>query len=136
MCVCVCVYMYMCVHVCVYVCVCIYIYICVYCVCVCACMCVCVKIYPYRPQTKYERGEISGCEISGFHREVDENCGLLGYYEACSGNYVPTFRDKQSVPSLRRVKMEPIACPKTSARNYHYKLRNSPEERRYLVRSY
>ena len=32
--------------------------------------------------------------ISGFHCEVDENCALLGYYAASSGNYVMTFQDK------------------------------------------
>jgi len=37
--------------------------------------------------------------ISGFHREADENCALLGYYAANSGNFLPTFRDKLSVPS-------------------------------------
>jgi hypothetical protein len=37
--------------------------------------------------------------ISGFHYEVDENCGLLGYFTASNGNVLPTFRDKISVPS-------------------------------------
>jgi hypothetical protein len=37
--------------------------------------------------------------ISGFRREVDENCALLGYYAARSGNFLPTFLDNQSVPS-------------------------------------
>jgi len=37
--------------------------------------------------------------ISGFRREVDENCALLGYYAASSGNCLPTFRDNLSVPS-------------------------------------
>jgi len=27
----------------------------------------------------------------GFHREVDENRALLGYYAASSGNLLPTF---------------------------------------------
>jgi hypothetical protein len=27
------------------------------------------------------------------------------------------------------VKMGPISCPETSVRNYHYSLRNNPEER-------
>ena len=39
------------------------------------------------------------CVISGFHREVPENCPLLGYYAESSGNLLPTFRDKLSVPS-------------------------------------
>jgi len=29
----------------------------------------------------------TACVISGFHREVDENCVLLGYYVASSGNF-------------------------------------------------
>jgi hypothetical protein len=41
--------------------------------------------------------------ISGFHREVDENCVHLNYYATSSGNSLPTFRDNQSVP-LSRVK--------------------------------
>ena len=35
--------------------------------------------------------------ISGFRREVDENCALMGYYVASSGNSLPTFRDNLSV---------------------------------------
>ena len=37
--------------------------------------------------------------ISGFRCEVKENCDLLGYYAAISGNFLPTFRDNLSVPS-------------------------------------
>jgi len=29
--------------------------------------------------------------ISGFRREVDGNCALLGYFAASSGNFLPTF---------------------------------------------
>ena len=36
------------------------------------------------------------CVISTFRRVVGENCALLGYYTASSGNSVPTFRDNQS----------------------------------------
>jgi hypothetical protein len=50
------------------------------------------------------------CEISCFRREVGEKRDLLGYYAACSGNSLP------------------IGCPEMSLRNYHYTLRNSPEE--------
>ena len=38
-------------------------------------------------------------EISGFRREVDENCALVGYYAAGSGSFLPTFRDNLSGPS-------------------------------------
>jgi hypothetical protein len=39
--------------------------------------------------------------ISGFRRDVDIICGLLGDYMASCGNYLPTFRDNVSVPSSR-----------------------------------
>ena len=39
------------------------------------------------------------CVFSGFRREVDENCALLGYYIASTGNFLPTFRDNVLVPS-------------------------------------
>ena len=32
--------------------------------------------------------------ILGLRREVYENCALLAYYAAGSGNLLPTFRDK------------------------------------------
>jgi hypothetical protein len=37
--------------------------------------------------------------ISGFRRDGDETCALLGYYTASCGNCLPTFRDNVSVPS-------------------------------------
>jgi len=30
--------------------------------------------------------------------EFTENCALLGYYAASSGNFLPTFQDDQSAP--------------------------------------
>ena len=39
--------------------------------------------------------------VSGHHREVDENCALLGHYAGCSGNSFPTFWDNIYVPSSR-----------------------------------
>jgi hypothetical protein len=87
---------------------------------------------PYKPH-----------EISGFRREVDTNCVLLGYY-AASSNLLPTFRGNLSVTSSRAnnqrriqtswilplfldsywtcwpLNMYPIGCTETSARNYHY----------------
>jgi len=38
------------------------------------------------------------CLISGFRREVDENCAFMGYCAASSGDSLPTFRDNLSVP--------------------------------------
>jgi hypothetical protein len=51
------------------------------------------------------------CTISDFRREVDENCALLGYYSASSGNFLPTFFSRDNL----------------SVRNYHHSLRNNPE---------
>jgi hypothetical protein len=39
--------------------------------------------------------------ISGFRREVAENCSLLGYYALSSGNFLPRFQDKLSDLTLR-----------------------------------
>ena len=66
--------------------------------------------------------------ISGFRREAGENCALLGYYAMSSGNSLPTFRDNLSVSSLDPL-MGPKCCPERSVMNYHYSLRNKPEER-------
>jgi hypothetical protein len=62
--------------------------------------------------------------ISVFRREIDENCALLGYYAASSGNSLPTFRDNISVPPSREyswpLKMGLIGSLKTSVRNIPY----------------
>jgi hypothetical protein len=60
-----------------------------------------------------------------------QGCTLLGYHAASSGNSLPTFRDNLSAPSSGVEQMGPKGCPEMSARNYHYSLRNSPEERSY-----
>ena len=39
------------------------------------------------------------CLISGFHCEVPENCAVLGYYIASSGNLLLTFCDSLLVQS-------------------------------------
>ena len=77
---------------------------------------------------------------SGVRREVDEDCALLGYYAASSGNFLPKFRDNLSVPCCflkmgpigfpLTSKMGPIDCPASSIRNYHYLLHDNPEEGR------
>ena len=36
--------------------------------------------------------------ISGFRREVAENCTLLGCYSPSGGNLLSSFRDELSVP--------------------------------------
>jgi hypothetical protein len=43
-----------------------------------------------------------------------ENCTLLGYYAASSGNYLPTFQDTLSVPSSR------VEYPKRKPGNLFY----------------
>jgi hypothetical protein len=43
-----------------------------------------------------------------------------------SGNYLRTFR---VFAFLTLEEGAPIGCPETSIRNYHYSLRNNPEER-------
>ena len=48
---------------------------------------------------------------------------LLGYYAASSGDFLLTFQESSAL------KMGPIGCPETSARNYHYSLRSKSEER-------
>jgi hypothetical protein len=85
--------------------------------------------------------------ISGFHRDVDEICVLLGCYAASSGNPLPKFRDNVSVPSSRvkksgevvllhwiswPLKIGLIHCPETSVKDYHSTLHNTAEERRSL----
>ena len=47
--------------------------------------------------------QIHCCEISGFRRETNENCAILGYYAACSFLFLTDFS----------------GCPETSVRNYH-----------------
>jgi len=63
--------------------------------------------------------------VSGFHHRVVENCVLLGYYAASSGNFLPMFWGNVWIPSSR---MGSIGCTKASIRNYHYLLHNNPEE--------
>jgi hypothetical protein len=82
------------------------------------------------------------CVVPGFRREADETCALMIYYAASSGNSLPTFRDNLLVPfstdilgnPIKSLPLQtgPIGCPETSARNYHYSLRNSSEERSFL----
>ena len=67
--------------------------------------------------------------ISGFRRDVDEICPLLGYYAASCGNCLTTFRGNVSVPSSsvkKSLNMEPIRCPETSINNYHTTRRKYP----------
>jgi hypothetical protein len=61
--------------------------------------------------------------VSSFCRGVGDNCVLLGCYSASSGNFLPAFPINLSATCS--------VCPETSVINYHYSLRNNPEERSY-----
>jgi len=94
---------------------------------------------------------ISSVVISGFRHEVYENCALLSYYAASSGNSFPTFRDNlwtqiqgsrtpkgsslQGSRTQKGFKMDSgpfkagqIGCSETPVRNYYCSLHNNPEE--------
>jgi len=69
-----------------------------------------------------------------------EECALLGYYAASSGNFLPTFRDNLWAPisgvknpreriTILPLKMGPIGSPETSLRNCQYSQRINREER-------
>ena len=77
-------------------------------------------------------GKNSAIVVSGFRREVEKNCVLLGHYAAGAGNSLPMFRDNLSVLSSSVF----LFCfltsevgTETSVRNYHHPLHNDPEER-------
>ena len=69
---------------------------------------------------------IKVCAVSSFRRTAAENCALLRCYAAISGNFLPTL-------DSWTLRMGPLGCPETSVINYHYSLRNSPEERGSLI---
>jgi len=65
---------------------------------------------------------------------VFANCTIPGYYAASSGKFLnvsgqPLGHIFRGSRILDPQKMGPIGCPETSVRNYHYSLRNNPEER-------
>ena len=62
------------------------------------------------------------CVISGFRREVPENCAVLGYYAASSDNFLATFRDNVSVPSSGSRILEPEDGTDKLSRNVAKKL--------------
>jgi hypothetical protein len=72
-------------------------------------------------------------DISVFRREVDDNCGLVVYYAASSGNFLPKFRGNLSVPfsGIHPLKMGPIGRPEPSIINCHYSLRNNRQPRNF-----
>ena len=56
-------------------------------------------LFPHITSSTYKNTEQYKCVISGFSREVHENCALLRHYPAHSGNTLSTFRDNLPVPS-------------------------------------
>jgi hypothetical protein len=65
----------------------------------------------HRPSCKVPIILVRFCVISGFRRDVDEICALLGCYAALSGSSVPTFRNNLSISSSRvwKSKMDYLA---------------------------
>jgi hypothetical protein len=58
-----------------------------------------------------------------------ENCSLLGYYAASSGNLLQMFRETyRSLFKDGLLEVGRIGFSETSATNYHYSLRNNPEK--------
>jgi len=45
----------------------------------------------------YIQEQHHACVVLGFRYEVDKNCAPTDYYEASSGNFLATFRDKGSI---------------------------------------
>jgi len=56
------------------------------------------------------------CVIPGSRRDAAQSCIFLRYDAASSGKSLPSFQDVSK------------GYPETSASNYHYSLRNNPEE--------
>jgi len=79
-------------------------------------------------------GKSSAIVISGFRREVDENCVLLGYYAASGCDAVPTIRDDQLVPSsgVKKKKLAPSSILRKAKIAYY--ARNMFEAGRFFFR--
>ena len=88
-------------------------------------------VSPATHNTEVETQHSSSCVISGFCHDVGENCTLLGYYAASSGNSLPTFQDNLLVQYSRSLGTGPISCPVTSIMFCHYSPCNSTGERSY-----
>jgi len=59
--------------------------------------------------------------IQSWTNQVHENCTLLGYYAVSSGNFLPKYRDKLSVPSSG------VKNPKFGRAQFSYTSRWKPE---------
>ena len=65
------------------------------------------EISPEKSETIF-LGQDPVSVISEFRREAHENCALLGHYAACSGSFLPTFRDNLLVRIFRG--QGPVIC--------------------------
>ena len=80
----------------------------------------------------YERHKVA---ISGFRREVDENCVILDYYADSSGNSLTTFRYNLSFPPSRvknlllTLEDGTDRLSRNVAKELTLLIRNNPEER-------
>jgi hypothetical protein len=71
---------------------------------------------PETSATNPRDGTTQQSAISGFGREVDEDCLLLGCYTASGGNSLPKLGGG----------VGPTGCIETSVMDYHYLLRTQP----------
>jgi hypothetical protein len=89
--------------------------------------------------TMYICKSYASCLISGLRLEIAKNSALLGCYSFLADAAVqpigPILMDKESEKILDlkfqyslTLRIGPIGCPETSAGNFHYTLRNNPEE--------
>jgi hypothetical protein len=66
--------------------------------------------------------------ISGFRRDINEICCLLGFYTALNGS---SLFDVSEQP-IGAIKNGLSGCPETSVKNYHSTLRNISEKTQIL----
>ena len=81
--------------------------------------------------TLYPEQPVTNVCFQASANEIDENCALLGYNTASSGNFLPRFRYNLSVPSFLDSWLLKMGCPETSIKIYDYALRNNPEDRSF-----
>jgi len=70
--------------------------------------------------------------ISGFCREEDENCALLGYYKMSHGNFFTDVSGQPISPIFKGKKFLTLKdwtdrLSQNSRKNYHYSLYNNQE---------
>jgi len=79
---------------------------------------VCSQIVDVIVQVRRDGQKMESCWPAEWNDTSSENCALLGYYSASSGDFLPTFRDNLSVPSSGflfdswTLRMGPTGCPK------------------------